>query len=157
MNDTIERSQTHATFVIERAYPQPVERVWRALSDNDARDQWFGAGEAFDIQEKSHDFRVGGRGMEEGQWHGGPRSRFESTYTDIVDLQRIVFTYDMWVDGRHLSTSVTTMALEPDGAGTRLTYTEQGVHFDGLDSVEGREEGSQGLLDQLGSYLSAGH
>jgi uncharacterized protein YndB with AHSA1/START domain len=157
MNDTIERSQTHATFVIERAYPASVERVWRALSDNDARDQWFGAGEAFDVQEKSHEFRVGGRGTEDGQWHGGPRSRFESTYTDIVDLQRIVFTYDMWVDGRHLSTSLTTIALEPDGDQTRLTYTEQAVHFDGLDSVEGREEGSQGLLDQLGSYLSAGH
>ena len=82
---------------------------------------------------------------------------FESTYTDIVNLQRIVFTYDMWVDGRHLSTSLTTIALEADGDQTRLTYTEQAVHFDGLDSVEGREEGSQGLLDQLGSYLSAGH
>ena len=157
MNDTIERSQTHATFVIERTYPAPVDRVWRALSDDDARDQWFGAGEAFDVQEKSHEFRVGGGGTEDGQWHGGPRSRFESTYTDIVDLQRIVFTYDMWVDGRHLSTSVATIALERDGDQTRLSYTEQGVHFDGLDSVEGREEGSQGLLDQLGSYLSAGH
>jgi uncharacterized protein YndB with AHSA1/START domain len=157
MNDTIERSQTHATFVIERAYPAPVETVWRALSDNDARDQWFGAGEAFDVQEKSHEFRVGGGGTEEGQWHGGPRSRFESTYTDIVDLQRIVFTYDMWVDGQHLSTSLTTITLERDGDQTRLTYTEQAVHFDGLDSVEGREEGSQGLLDQLGSYLATGH
>ena len=57
MNDTIERSQTHATFVIERAYPASVDRVWHALSDNDARDQWFGAGEVFDIQEKSHEFR----------------------------------------------------------------------------------------------------
>ncbi len=64
------------------------------------------------------------------------------------------FTYDMWVDGRHLSTSLTTIALEPDGDQTRLTYTEQGVHFDGLDSVEGREEGSQGLLGQLSSYLA---
>jgi hypothetical protein len=27
MSDTIERSQTHATFVIERAYPVPVEAV----------------------------------------------------------------------------------------------------------------------------------
>ena len=39
MSDTIERSQTHATFVIERTYPVPVEAVWHALSDNDARDQ----------------------------------------------------------------------------------------------------------------------
>jgi uncharacterized protein YndB with AHSA1/START domain len=156
MNDTTERSQTHATFVIERAYPVPVEAVWRALSDNDARDQWFGAGSAFDAREKSHEFRVGGHGTEEGQWHGGPQSRFLSTYTDIVDLQRIVFTYDMWIDGRHLSTSLTTIALEHDGDQTRLTYTEQGVHFDGLDSVEGREEGTRGLLDQLGSYLAPG-
>jgi uncharacterized protein YndB with AHSA1/START domain len=127
MNDTTERSQTHATFVVERTYPVPVGAVWHALSDNGARDQWF----------------------------SGPRSRFHSTYTDIVDLQRIVFTYDMWVDDQHLSTSLTTIALEPDGDQTRLTYTEQGVHFDGLDSVEGREEGTRGLLDQLASYLAA--
>ena len=154
MNDTIERSQTHATFVIERTYPVPVAAVWHALSDNGARDQWFGGGAPFDTHEKSHEFRVGGHGIEDGEWHGGPRSRFASTYTDIVDRQRIVFTYDMWNDGRHLSTSVTTIALEDEGDQTRLTYTEQGVHFDGLDSVEGREEGTKGLLDQLGSYLA---
>jgi uncharacterized protein YndB with AHSA1/START domain len=154
MNSTTERSQTHATFVIERTFPVPVAQVWHALSDNDARDQWFGGGSAFDTKDKSHDFRVGGHGIEDGQWHGGPRSRFESTYTDIVDQHRIVFTYDMWVDDQHMSTSLTTIAVEPDGAGTRLTYTEQGVHFDGLDSVEGREEGTRGLLDLLGSFLT---
>lgn len=35
----------------------------------------------------------------------------------------------------------------------RLTYTEQGVHFDGLDSVEGREEGMRGPLANLGTFL----
>ena len=154
MNDTIDRTQTHATFVIERSYPVPVAQVWHALSDNDARDQWFGGGPAFAVGNKSHDFRVGGHGIEEGQWHGGPRSRFESTYTDIVDQHRIVFTYDMWVDDRHLSTSLTTIAVQADGDSTRLTYTEQAVHFDGLDSVEGREEGTRGILDGLGSFLT---
>jgi len=108
------------------------------------------------VQEKSHEFRVGGHGTEDGQWHGGPRSRFTSTYTDIVDLQRVVFTYDMWVEERHMSTSLTTIVLEPDGDHTRLTYTEQGVHLDGLDSPEGREEGTKGLLEQLGAYLARG-
>ena len=32
-------------------------------------------------------------------------------------------------------------------------YFVRSVHFDGLDSTEGREEGTGGLLDQLGSYL----
>jgi uncharacterized protein YndB with AHSA1/START domain len=154
MSDIIERSQVHATFVIERSYPVPVSAVWHALSDNEARDQWFGGGDKFDVREKSHDFRVGGHGVEDGQWHGGPNSRFFSTYTDIVDEQRMVFAYDMWVDDRHMSTSLTTIVVEPDADGTRLTYTEQGVHLDGLDSVEGREEGTGELLDNLGSFLT---
>jgi uncharacterized protein YndB with AHSA1/START domain len=156
MSSTLERSQTHATFVLERTYPVPVEAVWHALSDNAARDQWFGGGPEFEAREKSHDFRVGGRAVEEGQWHGGPRSRFESTYTDIVEHQRIVFTYDMWLDDRHMSTSVTTIVLELEGEQTRLTYTEQGVHLDGLDTVEGREQGTGGLLDNLGAFLARG-
>ena len=139
---------------IERSYPAPLERVWHALSDNDARDQWFGGGPQFEVYDKTHDFRVGGQGTELGRWKGGPESRFVSTYTDIVEQQRIVFTYDMWVDGRHLSTSLTTIALEPEGDATRLTYTEQAVHFDGLDSLEGREEGTNGLLDLLGSFVA---
>jgi uncharacterized protein YndB with AHSA1/START domain len=154
MDTVTDHSQAHATFVIERSYPVSVEAVWHALSDNDARDQWFGGGDAFEMDEKSHEFRVGGHGTEIGQWHGGPRSRFSSTYTDIVDLQRIVFTYDMWVDDQHMSTSLTTIVLEGDGDRTDLTYTEQGVHFDGLDSPDGREEGTRGLLDQLGGYLA---
>jgi uncharacterized protein YndB with AHSA1/START domain len=156
LDKTVQCSQVHATFVIERTYPVGVGAVWYALSDNAARDQWFGGGAQFDVDDKLHEFRVGGRGVEDGKWHGGPRSRFEATYTDIVEPQRIVFTYDMWVDGRHLSTSIATIALESEADATRLTYTEQAVHFDGLDSVEGREEGTRGLLDSLGALLARG-
>lgn len=156
MSQTSLRSQTHATFVLERTYPVPVDAVWHALSDNAARDQWFGGGADFDVQEKSHEFRVGGHAVEAGEWHGGPPSRFESTYTDIVDRQRIVFTYDMWAGDDHMSTSLTTIVLEPAGDGTRLTYTEQGVHLDGIDTPEGREAGTGGLLDNLGAFLTRG-
>ena len=157
MNRTIERSQTHATFVLQRTFPVAVDAVWHALSDNAARDQWFSGSSEFVARDKSHDFRVGGRAIEDGQWHAGPKSRFVSTYTDIVEHQRIVFTYDMWLDERHISTSLTTIVLEPDGASTQLSYTEQGVHFDGLDTVEGREEGTRGLLDNLAAFLIRGY
>jgi uncharacterized protein YndB with AHSA1/START domain len=156
-NDTIQRTQTHATFVLERTYPVAVEAVWHALSDTAAREQWFGGGAEFDVRDKSHDFRVGGHAVEDGQWHGGPRSRFDATYTDIVEHQRIVFTYDMWADDRHMSTSLTTMVLKAEPGGTRLTYTEQAVHFDGIDTPEGRETGTAGLLDNLGAFLTRTH
>jgi uncharacterized protein YndB with AHSA1/START domain len=154
MSDTIERSQTHATFVIERTYDAPVDAVWHALSDNDARLAWFGGGPEFEESERSHDFRVGGKEIEAGKWRNGPMSRYVATYTDIVDNERMVFTYDMWVDDRHMSTSLTTITLEPDGDGTHLTFTEQAVHLDGLDTAEGREEGTRGLLDALGAYVT---
>ena len=66
MSEITDRSQTHATFVIDRTYPASAKSVWNALSDNDARDQWFGGGSEFDVAEKSHDFRVGGKAVESG-------------------------------------------------------------------------------------------
>jgi uncharacterized protein YndB with AHSA1/START domain len=153
MTSTTECSETHGTFVVERTFAAPIAAVWHALSDTEARKQWFGGGPEFDVHELTHDFRVGGRAVEDGQWHGGPTSRFESVYVEIVDGRRVVFTYEMWVNGAHLSSSLTTIVVEPDEDGTRLTYTEQGVHYDGLDSIEGREEGTRGILANLATYV----
>jgi uncharacterized protein YndB with AHSA1/START domain len=155
-SNTTERSETHGTFVIERNYAAPIASVWHAITDTDARQHWFGGGPDFDVHEQAHDFRVGGRATEAGQWRGGPTSRFESVYVDIVEGRRVVFTYEMWVNGAHLSTSLTTIVLEPEHDSTRLTYTEQAVHYDGLDSIEGREEGTRGLLANLATYLEDG-
>jgi uncharacterized protein YndB with AHSA1/START domain len=152
-----QHTQVHHTFVIERTYPVPVAAVWHAMTDTQARDAWFGGGvnESFHADERSHEFAVGRGGSETGRWHDGPETRFSSTYTDIVDHERFVYTYDLWVDAGHLSTSLTTVAMEAVAEGTRLTFTEQGVHYDGLDSPAQREEGTKGLLDQLGDHLSA--
>ena len=74
--------------------------------------------------------------------------------------------YDMWLDGVHASTSITTIVLEPseegDGPGTRLTFTEQGVHLDGVhgpgpQAAAGRKEGTAGLLDSIGALLEGAH
>ncbi len=78
----------HATFVIERTYPVPVERVWHAHADLAERKQWFGADDSFTADEVSDDFRVGGRSVEDGEWHGGARSRYVATYCDLVENER---------------------------------------------------------------------
>ena len=78
---------------------------------------------------------------------------FNALYQDIVPDERIVFTYDMHLDGRRISVSLTTIELRPAGSGTRLTFTEQGAFLDGFDNVEGREEGTRELLDALGAEL----
>jgi uncharacterized protein YndB with AHSA1/START domain len=156
-----DRTQTHATFVLEREYPVPVDRVWAAFADPETKRKWFGSDD-FVYVERSDDFRIGGVMIDDGrQGEDGPLSQFRATYTDIAPNERIVYTYDMWLDGVHASTSISTIVIEPapDGAGTRLTFTEQGVHLDGVHgpgpaAAAGRESGTAGLLDAIGKLLT---
>ena len=154
-----DRTQTHATFVLEREYPVPVDRVWAAFADPEIKQQWFGSDD-FVYVERSDDFRIGGVVIDNAR-HGedGPLSQFRATYTDITPSERIVYSYDMWLDGAHASTSITTVVFEPLDDGTRLTFTEQGVHLDGVhgpgpDAAAGRESGTADLLDAIGKLLT---
>lgn len=157
MTDTTTRTQTHATFTLERTYEQPVARVWSAFADADVKKQWFGSTEFSDV-EFAEDFRVGGTAINHGTNEGG-RSEFCATYTDIVEHERIVYAYDMWLDGAHASTSITTITFEPSDAGTLLTYTEQGVHLDGVhgpgpEAAAGREHGTDWMLGRIAEILA---
>ena len=58
------------------------------------------------------------------------------------------------IDGTPISASLGTVELLPSGAGTKLIYTEQGAHLDGLDKPDMRRTGWAGLLDQLGAELA---
>jgi hypothetical protein len=78
-----------------------------------------------------------------------------ATYTDIVEHVRIVDTYDMWLDGAHMSTSVASFEFESIDEGTRLTHFEHGVFFDYFwADGPNREGGSGGFLETLGNYLT---
>jgi len=152
---TAPRSVIHADFLIERTFDAPLARVWQAFADSTQKHEWFGTSDDWTTVEDTDDFRVGGTAVSEGAFHGGPVSRYVATYTDIVEEQRIVLTYDMWLDGRHVSTSLSTYELTADGdERTALRYTEQGVHLDGIDSPAGREEGTRGIFDVLAAYLA---
>ena len=152
---TTERRLARSGFTLTRDYPVPVARVWAAFAEEERRLDWFGTGEAYESGEWRFDFRVGGRDVAEGAFHDGPVSRYEATYTDIVECVRIVTTYDMWIDGEHMSTSVASFEFDEVVAGTRFTHVEHGVFFDRFqaDGV-GREEGSRGLLDALAAHLA---
>lgn len=152
---TIQRRLARSGFTLARDYPAPVERVWAAFADEDQKRAWWGGGDSVATREWVFDFRVGGRDIDEGKFHNGPLSRYEATYTDIVEYVRILTTYDMWLDGAHMSTSVASLEFEPKDAGTRFTHVEHGVFFDQFwADGQGREDGTRGLLDALGTYLA---
>lgn len=78
---------------------------------------------------------------------------FDGHYQDIVENQRIVYSYDMHMDAARISVSLATVELRPEGRGTRLVFTEQGAFLDGHDNPAQREEGTGWLLDALGASL----
>ncbi|QKD01446.1 SRPBCC family protein [Mesorhizobium loti] len=148
-----ERSVVHSTFVIERLYPVAPAKVFFALSNLDAKRRWFTDPDNPMPGRFEMDFRVGGKEVNAGEPKDGPIHIYTATYQDIVQDQRIVYSYDMLFGDIRISVSLATIELFAEGKGTRLVLTEQGAFLDGHDKSETREHGTGVLLDMLGASL----
>ena len=147
------RSAQHATFTIERHFDYAPATVFAAWADPKAKARWFAGGGEWTELHREQDFRVGGRERLKGVWPGRQASAFDALYHEIVPNERIIYSYDMRLDGRHISVSLATVELKPEGAGTRFVITEQGVFIDGYDDGGSRERGTRILVDRLGLEL----
>jgi uncharacterized protein YndB with AHSA1/START domain len=144
-------SIAHGSFTVERDYPHPPARVFAAWADPEQKRKWFGSPEPGN-PEHVFEFRVGGREYTAGE-HSGSTYTFDVRYQDIVPDNRIVYTYEMTMNGKRISVSLATIELFATAAGTRMKVVEDGAFLDGLDTVKQREDGTNFLLDQLGASL----
>ena len=144
-----QRSVTHATFTIERVYEASLARVFTAFSQADAKARWFSGPPDWQTIDQAFDFRVGGQERHTSRRPDGTTTAFSSLYQDIVANERIVYSYAMALNDVRISASLTTVELRPEGAATRLVFTEQGVFLDGYDDASRREEGTSAALDML--------
>ncbi len=99
----------HGSFTIHRTYDAPVPMVFNAWADSEAKTRWFATPvECTDII-REHNFCVGGRDRYKATWPGGRVSDFQCEYRDIVPNQRIIYVYDMHIDGTKISVSLATV------------------------------------------------
>lgn len=149
------RSVVHGSFRIERRYGASRSQVFKALTDPEAKAKWFAGGAGYTLLAREMDASPGGRELLRGRWGNGTVSTFDAVYHDVVPDERVVYSYDMYLDERKISVSLTTFELKPDGDGTRLVMNEQGAFLDGYDDAGSREHGSNLLLDALGESLKS--
>lgn len=144
------RSVEHTTLVVERKYEVSPERAFAAWADPEAKARWYSDPEAH----LELDFRVGGREHSSGSAPDGRAYSYEALFRDIVPARRIVYTYDMYLEGTRISVSLATVEFTPVGdGGTHMVFTEQGAFLDGHESPAARTEGMDSLLDALGREL----
>ncbi|HEY4963828.1 MAG TPA: SRPBCC domain-containing protein [Candidatus Saccharimonadales bacterium] len=101
------------------------------------------------------DFKVGGTEFNEGKFHNGVTHTFKAVYYDLVPDKRIIYAYEMYLDGKRISVSLSTIELTEQAGVTTLTLHESGAFLDGLDSPTSREQGTNALLDTLESSLNS--
>jgi uncharacterized protein YndB with AHSA1/START domain len=146
-----ERSALHDTFRIDRHFDAAPARVFRAFADPAAKAKWFGG--PVEMKRESFDFREGGREATAATFDNGTTFTYTATYTDIVPDERIVYTYEMSMNGQRISVSVATIELRATATGTDFAITEQGVYLDGLDNSAQRKQGTEELMDALAKTL----
>jgi len=147
------RTTQHGSFVIERMLAATPARVFAAWAHPAAKARWFIGPDEWRETEREFNFRIGGRERLVGTRPGGPVSTYNAIYQDIVPDQRIIYTYDMHQNDTRISVSLSTVELKPEGAETRLTYTEQAVYLDDFDDAGGRERGTREHLNRLAAML----
>jgi uncharacterized protein YndB with AHSA1/START domain len=154
------RSAAHSTFVIERRFSAPVERVFSAWSDADKKRHWFACHDDWSTVEYQLDFRVGGSERNAVATDEGVVHTFSAHFFDIVFNERIVYAYDMHVGDVRISVSLVTVLFERSPATTRttrtrMTFTEQVVFLDGHGDADERRQGTEVGLDRLVATLAA--
>jgi uncharacterized protein YndB with AHSA1/START domain len=143
----------HDTFVMERTYKAAPERVFAAWADPVQKRRWFAEGENWTVESFEADFRVGGFERSRFRFKDGPPMGNDTFHHDIVPNRRVVSSYSMTIGDQRISTSLLTLELEPEGAGTRMRFTEQAAFFAGGDGTERRREGWTSLLERLAREL----
>ncbi|HEX8955545.1 MAG TPA: SRPBCC domain-containing protein [Burkholderiaceae bacterium] len=102
------------------------------------------------------DFRVGSDELLQGRLANGMETRFDARYCEIVENERIAYSYVMHLPGRRHSSSVAKVELFPEAGGAKFIFAEQAAFFDGTDaehSTAMRKHDTGSHLDRIPQYL----
>jgi uncharacterized protein YndB with AHSA1/START domain len=134
------------TLLVNRQYAAPRELVWKAWTEPESLKQWFGT-PGYDLQIVEIDLRIGGAYRKVFRTPEGERLTVYGEYREVVEPERLVYTWSATGAGRDLRDSLVTVTLTGLGQETELTVRHEGLV--GEDVIDRHRRGWTGNLDQL--------
>jgi len=140
-------------LVLQREVPFPRELVWKAMTDPEHVNRWWGP-DGFRNEGVTMDFRVGGAWRFEMVGPDGTRYPNHSVFKEITPPSRMVFDHG---DGQRVWFEATVI-LQATGSGTLITLRQlypSGESRDEVVSKYGAIEGGKQHLAKLEAYVRA--
>ena len=135
MNELSDRTQT---VVVEKDFPHPPEKVWRALTQRELIADW--------LMENDFAPEPGHRFTMRGDWG--------SVQCEVLEAARDRTLSYAWV-GMGIET-VVTWTLTPSATGTSLRMEQSGFRTEQVRAYDGAKYGWQGFFANLGNLLARG-
>jgi uncharacterized protein YndB with AHSA1/START domain len=138
-------------LVLEREMPFPRELVWKAVTEPEHQNKWWGP-DGFKNERVTMDFRVGGAWTFDMVGPDGTRYHNHSVFKEITPPSRLVFEHGdgerMWFES--------TITLQETAKGTLITLRQLYPSQESRDEVVnkyGAIEGGKQHLAKLEAYL----
>ena len=130
------------SVVVERDFPHPPEKLWRALTQPHLIEAWL----------MKNDFapKVGHHFQLRGDWGGV----LDCEVLEIAEHETLAYRWDFANDNPAFDLkSVVTFTLTPTGTGTRLRMEQAGFRPDQAQASGGARHGWKQFLDKLDTLL----
>ena len=150
-------SPTSGTLTINREFSHATEVVFAAFTSLETKARWFTGPKGGEVLERLLDVKAGGAEVLRFRHPSGMITEFIARYHAVERDRRIVYSYDLMIDGRHHSTSLAVVELAPAGKGTAIIFTEHVAWHDGTDLAKGlasRKHGTSWQFDNVAATLA---
>ena len=134
-----------------RAFPVSPEKVWRAWTDPQAVERWWGPGSGEPVAVAELDVRVGGRFRIVFGGAQGTDHEVQGTYQEVVPNRKLVFTWT-WPRTTPERESLVTIVFRQAPGGTELDFRHEQLFDEKVR--DDHKRGWSGTLDKLEQYLA---
>ncbi|NJM92610.1 MAG: SRPBCC domain-containing protein [Rhodospirillaceae bacterium] len=138
-------------LVITRTFDAPRALVFKAWSAAEHAVRWFGP-KNFTCPHCKIDFRVGGAYRACIRSPEGKEYWMRGIYREIVEPERIVFTFSWEEDGERGRENLITVTFAEQGGQTRMTFRQ--AFFESIEQRDSHNEGWSECFERLAQFLA---